>query len=370
MRTIPLIKPYITQEIKDKVCEVLDSGYLTEGTVTRELEQAFRNYIGCEDAIAATSCTTGLEMALRALRVGPGDEVIVPDYTYPATASVVRIVGGSIVIVDVDRETMLIDYDAIEDAITLKTKVVIPVSIFGNPLDYERLNEIKAKYDIFVLEDAACSMGAEYNSTKVGNLADISVFSMHPRKFITTGEGGVITTKNLKWAEWMNSYKHFGTRLKTSRENSDFERIGTNYKLSNLLSAVGLVQMRHVDELLDRRIELAEKYIHLFGNAKGVQIPKTTNLGKHSRQSFCVHVENRDKVMRLMRETGIEVQIGSHALHMHPAFDPGQRCRICGDMGGSRNAFEHCLTLPLYHEMTDEEQQIVVNSLFQVLQSF
>lgn len=231
------------------------------------------------------------------------------------------------------------------------------------------MNRIKEKHDIYILEDAACSIGAAYGGTPVGNLADISVFSFHPRKFITTGEGGMITTNNTCWAEWMNSYKHFGTRLKTSRENSDFERIGTNYKLSNLLSAVGLVQMRHVDELLDRRIELAAQYIHLFGDAKGVQIPKTTNLGKHSRQSFCVHVENRDKVMRLMRETGIEVQIGSYALHMHPAFDPGQRCRICGDMEGSRYAFEHCLTLPLYHEMTDEEQQIVVNSLFQVLES-
>ena len=215
--------------------------------------------------------------------VGPGDEVIVPDYMYPATASVVEIVGAKIVIVDVERKSMLMDYDALENAINSKTKAAIPVSIFGNPLDYNRLNRIKEKHDIYILEDAACSIGAAYGGTPVGNLADISVFSFHPRKFITTGEGGMITTNNTCWAEWMNSYKHFGTRLKTSRENSHFERIGTNYKLSNLLSAVGLVQMRHVDELLDRRIELAEKYIHLFGNAKGVQIPKTTNLGKHSR---------------------------------------------------------------------------------------
>lgn len=363
MKKIPLTKPYITQEVKDIVCEVLDSGYLTEGNMTRKLEKAFRDYVGCEHAIATTSCTTGLEMALRALRIGPEDEVIIPDYTYPATGDVVAIVGARVVIVDVDPETMLIAYDALEEAITPKTKVIIPVSLFGNPLDYDRLLAIKKRCGLFIVEDAACSVGAEYNGTKVGNLADISVFSMHPRKFITTGEGGVISTNNSKWADWMNSYKRFGIGVQTSPKNNSFERIGTNYKLSDLLSAVGLVQMRHIDELLKRRIELADKYIHLLGNTKGVQIPETTNLGRHSRQSLCIYVENRDEVMGRMRKRGIEVQIGTYSLHMHPAFASGRRFRVCGDMPGSKYAFEHCLALPLYHEMTDEDQKTVVNNL-------
>jgi len=149
---IPLIKPYITQELKDKVCEVLESGYLTEGPVTEEFENAIRKYIGCKHAIAVTSCTTGLEIALRAINIGPGDEVIVPDYTYPATADVVSIVGATAVIVDVSPQTMLIDYDALEAAITPKTKAVIPVSIFGNPLDWDRLNNIKVKYGIYIIK--------------------------------------------------------------------------------------------------------------------------------------------------------------------------------------------------------------------------
>ena len=213
MVKIPLIKPYITQEVKDKVCDILDSGYLTEGAATRELENSFRDYVGCKYALAVCNCTVGLEMALRAMRVGPGDEVIVPDYTYPATASVVEIVGARIILVDVDPRSMLIDYEAVERAITDKTRAIIPVSIFGNPLDYQRLTRIKEKYNIFIVEDAACSIGAEFKGTKVGNLADISVFSLHPRKFITTGEGGIVTTNNEKWARWMDSYKRLRRNL-------------------------------------------------------------------------------------------------------------------------------------------------------------
>jgi dTDP-4-amino-4,6-dideoxygalactose transaminase len=363
MNKIPLIKPFMTQEIKDKVCEVLEGGFLTEGSVTREFEAAVRDYVGCKYAIAVTSCTTGLEMALRMLGIGPGDEVIVPDYTYPATADVVAIVGATIVIVDVSPRTMLIDYDAIESAITEKTKAVIPVSLFGNPLNWDRLHDIKAKYGLFMIEDAACSLGAEYKGIKVGNLADISVFSHHPRKFITTGEGGTITTDNDEWAAWMESYKHFGMGVSPSREGTVFTRIGTNCKLSNILAAVGLGQMRHIDELLGKRRELAGRYTQMLLRTAGVQMPQTTADGKHSYQSFCILVENRKHIMNKMRESGIEVQIGTYSLHMHSAFAASDNIRHHGSFEGSRSAFDHCLTLPLYHELEENDQQAVVEMM-------
>jgi perosamine synthetase len=363
MRKIPLIKPYITQEVKDKVCEVLDSGHLTEGPVTKAFEEAFRTYVGCRHAIAVTSCTTGLEMALRALRIGPGDEVIVPDYTYPATADVVAIVGATIGIVDVSKNTMLMDYDALEQAITPRTRAIIPVSIFGNPLDYDRLGAIKQKYGIPIIEDAACAIGAEYKGMKVGTLADISVFSLHPRKFITTGEGGMITTNNHQWAAWMDSYKHFGIGKEVTREGIIFESIGTNYKLSNILSAVGLVQMLHIDELLDKRIELSDRYREMLAECKGIEIPQITPGGKHSYQSFCIFVKDRDRIMYEMRAEGIEAQIGTYAIHMHPAFAEGPRISHRGLFNGSNFACEHCLTLPLYHELSESDQRIVVEML-------
>jgi len=362
-RKIPLIKPYLPDGVKALVCEVLDSGYLTEGPMTKAFEEAFRAYIGCRHALAVTSCTTGLELALRAVGVGPGDEVIVPDYTYPATADAAAILGATPVLVDVSRETMLIDYDALEAAVTARTKAVIPVSLFGNPLDYGRLSAIKDKYGLYVIEDAACAIGAEYQGRKAGSQADISVFSLHPRKFITTGEGGMITTQNDAWAGWMESYKHFGMASGAPREQVVFERIGTNCKLSNILAAVGLVQLQHIEELLARRIDLADHYLLLLAEVPGIGIPETTRQGKHSRQSFCVYIENRDAVMSRMRERGIEVQIGTYALHLHPAFAPGPACRLAGDLSGSLFACRHCLTLPLYHELTYEDQAYIVGVL-------
>jgi perosamine synthetase len=367
MKKIPLIKPYITQEIKDKVCEVLDSGYLTEGPVTKDFENAIRHYIGCKYAIAVTSCTTGLEMALRVLNIGPGDEVIIPDYTYPATADVVAIVGATVVIVDVSKDSMLIDYDALEEAVTPRTKAVIPVSIFGNPLDYDRLNAIKQRFGIYIIEDAACSLGAEYKGVKAGVLADISVFSLHPRKFITTGEGGMVTTNNADWAAWMDSYKHFGMSFEASREEIVFERIGTNYKLSNILAAVGLAQMTHIEELLNERIELANRYKELLTGVENISFPKTTALGKHSYQSFCIFVERRDRIIEELRDEGIEVQIGTYAIHMHPAFKAGPKIVRHGAMKGSLYAFEHCLTLPLYHNLAEEDQSLLVQQLSKTL---
>jgi dTDP-4-amino-4,6-dideoxygalactose transaminase len=364
---IPLTRPYITQEVKDKVCEVLDSGYLTEGNVTREFEDSVRDYIGCEHAIAVTSCTTGLEVALRALGVGVGDEVIVPDYTYPATASVVDIVGAHIVIVDVDPKTMLVDYEALEKAITPRTKAIIPVSLFGNPLDYERLRAIKEKHGVYIVEDAACSIGAEYKGVKVGNLADISVFSLHPRKFITTGEGGIITSNNSEWVEWMRSYKRFGVEDIQARVGSRFERIGTNYKLSNIQAAVGLVQMKYISELLSKRQLLVKNYVNLLKDNGGVGFQQVSQFGTHSYQSFCIFIKDRDTVLHNMREQGIEVQIGTFSLHMHKAFKENSNCQINGDMKGSTYAFEHCLALPLYHDMSNDEQEYVVEKIIQII---
>jgi len=365
---IPLIKPYLTKDIINNVVEVLESGYLTEGNITYDFERFFAGYIGCRYAIAVTSCTTGLEIALRALGIGAGDEVIVPDYTYPATATVVTIVGAHCVIVDIDPTTMLIDYDAIEQAITSRTKAIIPVSLFGNPLDYDRLTEIKRKYSVYIVEDAACSLGAEFRGKKVGTFADITVFSFHPRKFITTGEGGMITTENQEWAEWMNSYKHFGMKMNnTSREGIVFEITGTNYKLSNVLAAIGLGQMRQIDMLLSRRRELASRYDLLIENISGVSAPKKTLNGNHSYQSYCVFVESRDRILVTLREEGIEVQIGTYALHLHPAFKNPDNYTIVKEMNGSKKAFDSCLSLPLFHDLSEIEQITIINRIKELI---
>ena len=364
---IPLIKPYITESIKQRVCDVLDSGYLTEGPVTREFEEKLKEYINCDYLHTVTSATTGLEVALRALGIGPGDEVIVPDYTYPATASVIAIVGAKAIIVDVSKEDMLLNFEALENAISEKTKAIIPVSLFGAPLNYEKLNAIKEKYNLFIIEDAACSIGAVYKGVKVGNQADITVFSLHPRKFITTGEGGIVTTNNKKWGDWINSYKHFGMDMSgANREGIQFNIIGTNYKLTNIQAAVGLGQLENIDELLSKRILLANNYKKLVKNIEKISLPQVLNPKlncQHSFQTYIVYVENRDRIMSEMRSKGIEVQIGSYSLHMHNAFNNNPLVEIKGDMSNSKWCFEHALALPLFNDLTFEIQEIVISEL-------
>ena len=368
---IPLIKPFINQEIKDKVLEVLESGYLTEGPVTKLFENKLRDFIGCNYVHTVTSATTGLEVALRVLGIGPGDEVIVPDYTYPATASVVNIVGAKAVIVDVSKEDMLINVEAIENAINENTKAIIPVSLFGAPLNYDLLNELKTKHDLYIVEDAACSIGAIFKGVRVGNQADITVFSLHPRKFITTGEGGVITTDNEEWSKWIDSYKHFG--MDTSNENREgihFNIIGTNYKLTNVQSAIGLGQMDCIEKLLSKRIKLANNYKDLVFREEKISLPKILVKKpdtQHSFQTYIIYVEDRDRVMKEMRSKGIEVQIGSYSLHMHDAFRNNPQVELCGKLSNSKWCYEHALALPLYNDLTCEQQEYIVKELEKTL---
>jgi perosamine synthetase len=359
---IPLIRPFINDRVKELVAEVLDTGFLTEGPVTAQFEEAVANYLEVDHAVAFTSCTTGLETALRVAGIGSGDEVIVPDFTYPATAHAVNIVGAVPVIVDVDPETMLMDLRKMEEAISPVTKAVVPVSLFGNPLNHSHLGEIKEKYEVLIIEDGACALGSSFKEQKTGVWSDMTVFSFHPRKFITTGEGGMVTTRNADWAEALNRYKHFGMGLSEEREEMMFLSTGSNYKMSNILAAVGLAQMEEIDDLLNKRRELANRYIELLAGHENISVQKTTEHGTHSYQSFAVLVPGRDKVMKQMRALGIEVQIGTFALHQHPAFQDGG-ARLRGQFPGSIRAFEETLVLPMYHTMTDAEQDEVVEKL-------
>jgi dTDP-4-amino-4,6-dideoxygalactose transaminase len=363
MYRIPLARPVMTQAIKDRVTAVLDSRYLSEGPVTRAFEKAVSAYLGGGHVHAVTSATTGLELALRALDVGAGDEVVIPDYTYPATADVVAIVGATAVLVDVDPATLIMDMDALERALSPRTRVVMPVSSFGNPVDYRRLNPLKAAHGFRVIEDAAPALGAALDGTRVGRWADITVFSLHPRKTLTTGEGGLVVTDNAEWADWMNSYKHFGMEVRDGQLRPSFHRIGTNYKLSDILAAVGLGQMDMIDDMLHRRQSLSARYEEMLSGLDGVTLTRTTPGGTHARQSFAIFVEDRDRILRHLRALGIEVQIGTYALHREPAFGPGERLRVAGALPGSQYACEHCLVLPLYHDMTAGEQETVVREL-------
>jgi perosamine synthetase len=367
MYRIPLIKPWITEETVADVAAVLRSGYLTEGPVTAEFEKVCADFLGVKHVLAVCNCTVGLEMALRAAGIGPGDEVIVPDYTYPATASVVRIVGADLVLADINPCTMVADVERLEAVWSPRVKAVMPVSLFGLPLDYDALNSWCKERGVVFIEDAACSIGAEYCGRKVGNMADVAVFSLHPRKFITTGEGGLIATASDSLAEWMWSYKHFGMDKADLREAIRFGRIGTNYKLSNVQAAIGLSQMRNIETLLARRRLLAAAYDERLHAYPGIRRPQVVSGGLPSYQTYCIMIPRRDEVMAKMRSAGIEVQIGSYALSLHPAFSAGEGIRHAADLRGSLSTNEQALALPLFHDMTESQIDETVSSLLAAL---
>jgi len=367
MYHIPLIKPVMDENVKRRVLDVLETGQLSDGAVTHELEERIAAWLGAAQCIAVTSCTTGLELALRAVGVGPGDRVLLPAYTYPATADAVLIVGGMPVLVDVDPATMLMDAQELERALEHGAKAVMPVSLFGNPVDYAHLDALKRKYGFHVIEDAACALGAEFAGRRVGTQADISVFSLHPRKFITSGEGGLITTNDSALADFMRSYKHFGMPCSDGVFTPmQFERPGTNYKLSNVLSAIALGQMDRIDELLAERIALAHNYGALLKGQPDIALPVVTPGGMHSWQTFCVRIPRRDQVLKNLRGQGIEVQIGSIDIARQHAFQ-GPHCEILGTCPGAAKAAATALALPLFHGMTAAQQECVAEGLLKEL---
>lgn len=356
-----LIEPVVGKEEIRNVSKVLRSGWLTEGSQVATFEERIKKYLGVDYAIAATSCTTAIELALRALKIGPGDEVVVPDFTHPATANMVRWVGATPVLVDVDLFSYNVDPEEVEKAVTKNTRCILPVSWGGNPLDNKPLNETREKHDLFIVEDAACSLGAEFDGKKTGTVADITCLSFHPRKIITTGEGGMAVTDDPDYAKRMGRLKKFG--METVDGEIKFTRAGTNYKLSDVLAAIGVAQMDKIDAIIKRRIELAKCYTDLLAEVDSVRAPEKKKGAKHTYQTYAVYIEKggvRDKIIEDLRKMGIETQIGTYALHLQPSY---RRAKKVGKLERAEKLYRNLLTLPMCHLMTKADQERVVSEL-------
>ena len=363
-KKIQLMKPWITEDEYLAVKKVLESGYLTDGPVTREFEAGFNQVIGSKHSVATTSCATALELALRVLKIGPGDEVIVPDYTHPATADVVCMVGATPVLVDVDHKSYNINFKLVEEAITDKTKAIIPVSLFGNPLNPANIKKIKDNHNVFVVEDAACSAGASYNGVNTGVMSDITCFSFHPRKAITTGEGGMLTTQNDDWYNLAKKVKHFGGEIIPGTKIFRFPYLGTNYKFPNILAAVGVEQLKKIDTIIKKRCEKAEIYKKLLSSVSGIKTPVAEEGAKHIYQSFACVLDkgiDRNALIIKLKELGIETQIATYCLHVQPYFK--KTARMIGDLKNSEELFNRSIVLPIHNFLTGEEQEYVVEKL-------
>ncbi len=361
-----LMRPGIGPEELDAIREVMDSKFLTEGDQTREFEKRIAEYIGVKHAIAVTSCTTALELALQVAGIKKGAEVVVPDFTHPATALPVLSAGAEPVLVDVSDQSYNIDFGSARLGLSRRTRCVMPVSLFGRPVDQEGLAEFLHRRQLVVIEDAACSLGAEVNGKKVGTLADMTCFSFHPRKILTTGEGGMLVTDNDEYAEIARSIKSFG--FGPRRGTMRGIRRGSNYKMSNILAAIGLVQISKFEKMLAERIKRARIYNELLIGNESIQLPNIPDGVKCTYQSYCVSLKRdgiRDQVKQRMLEKGIEVQIGTYALHLEPVFARAKRTRLVKSL----KVFRNTLTLPLHNELRREDQERVCAELEATIRS-
>lgn len=369
---IPLTRPDAGKAELAAVRAVFESGWLAgQGPRGAELEEGFARLTGRAHAIAVNNCTAGLHLAMLALGVGPGDEVLVADYSFPATGHAVLYQGATPVFVDVRPDTGTMDPALIEAAITPRTRGIVAVDALGVPADWDEITEIARRHGLWLVEDAACSAGGVYRDRPCGSFGDIAVFSLHARKGITSGEGGVIVTDDAALGTRMREASCFGMQSAFARQGSNslalpaFATIGYNYKLSDILAAIATVQLGRLEEFIARRRALAARYAVLLADIPGITVPKIPADRLPTWQTYAVTVDaalSRDAIVRGLRTHGIGCNIGTYALHREPIYglEPGL-CPV------SARLFAQHLALPMFPGLTDVEQDRVAEILAKVV---
>jgi perosamine synthetase len=368
-RRIWLARPQTDEAEIAEIRGVLASGYLTQGPKVAEFERLVADRIGATHTFATTSATTALHLTLAALGIGPGDEVLVPDYTFPATANVVVQQGAVPVLVDVQPATFAMDPADLAARITPRARAVMPVHPFGLAADMAPIMTIAEERGLAVVEDAACALGAEDHGRGVGTIGLAGCFSFHPRKSITTGEGGMIATSDEALADRIRLLRSHGGIRQGGRFT--FEDAGFNYRLSDILAAVGVAQMGKLDEMLRLRRAVAAMYDAALAAADGVRIPTCPPGSTHTYQSYVVMLDpeiDRDRVIAELAASGIETTIGTYALHAQPFFARAFGCSP-GDLPRSYRAFMSSLALPLHAAITPTEVDEVVGALNAAIRS-
>jgi dTDP-4-amino-4,6-dideoxygalactose transaminase len=354
---IRLALPDVGAEEVAAVQEVLESGQLTMGPKVGELEELVARACGVEHAVAVSSGTAALHLAILALGLAEGDEVLVPAYTFPATANVVALVGARPVLVDVDPETFNLDPGKVYEAVTPRTRAVLAVHLFGRPLDWDALQNAVPP-DVRLVEDAAGALGARWRGMPCGGLGEMGCLSFHPRKIVTTGEGGAVTTPSDELADAIRRMRHHGIE-----PHGDFEiaEPGLNYRLSDILCAVGIPQLRRLRELLAARTDVAARYSERLAGVAGVALPNADDGDTHGWQAYVIRVDGAREAIAALRAEGIEAQVGTYALHRLAAYSDQ------GAFPGADEAFERAMALPFHTQLTDDELDRVVAALDRVL---
>jgi perosamine synthetase len=381
---IPISKPYFGAEEHEALRAPLESGWVVQGPQVAEFERRFAEYTGAPHALASTSCTTSLHLVVAALGLGPGDEVIVPAFTWIATANVVEYQGATPVFADIDLATFNLDVEAFEAAITERTVGVIPVHLFGLCAEMDPILEIAERHGLWVLEDAACAFGGWYHGRSAGTLGIAGAFSFHPRKSITTGEGGMVTTADDDLARKVGVLRdHGASRTDLARHVgragfllADYDDLGFNYRMTDLQGAVGCVQMERAPWILEQRGRVAMTYDRLLADVEWLAPPVVPEGHVHGWQSYVtlfrreepslanvagLH-ERRNAVMQRLEEQGIATRQGTHAPVATGYYSLRYGLRA-EEFPNAVLADRLSLSLPLYPQLSDDEQESLVAAL-------
>jgi len=377
IRKIQIALPSLGDDEWLAVREPLQSGWLTQGPKVAEFEAAFRERLHVRHALATTSCTTALHLALAALGVGPGDEVIVPSFTWVATANAVVYCGADPVLCDVDPRTYNIDVESCAAKVTPRTRAVIAVHLFGLCAEMRQLST-SLPASVAIVEDAACAAGASFDGKPAGTIGEVGCFSFHPRKAITTGEGGMLTTNRddiATRAAVLRSHGASASKDTPDEPNAylppDFDEVGFNYRMTDVQAAIGLVQLRKLDQFIEERERKARFYRDALADIEWLRQPAWPNSGKHAWQAYVTYVDpkiaplSRNALMARLHDRGISTRPGTHAVHMLGYY----RNRFSlkpDDMPGACDCDRNTLAIPLHNRMSDDDYAYVVDCLREI----
>lgn len=369
---VPLLKPWLGPEEVEAAAAVILSGWICQGPKVMEFERQIAEYVGARYGVATNACTSSLHLSLHLSGVGPGDHVVMPSFTCMATANAVHHAGAEPVFADIDARTYNLDPAAAEQAITPQTRALLVIHQIGQPADIDSFAAIAAKHGLALIEDGACTLGGTYKGRRVGGLSGPTAFSFHPRKMITTGEGGMITTNDETLAEKARVLRSTGASI------SDLERhrakgvlvqkygdVGYNYRMTDIQAAIGLVQLSKLGAMLQQRQEQARRYDAALAEIAEVEPPYVPDYSVHAYSSYLVRLRpgspiGRDELLSRMANRGISCRIGIQPLHQEPFYAERYANR---HFAATEAAARETIFLPIYPGMTEQQQDAVVAAL-------